>query len=259
LVDDSRYEWQVASRRQERLRHIRAVTDLARERGGVRVRVVRLLVVNADDFGLSRGVNDGIVEAHTHGIVTSTSLMVLAPAAGEAARAAAEHETLSVGLHFVQERDTDLGDPAQVARSFAVQLERFRELVGRDPTHVDSHHHVHSSSMVVRATFAELVEPLGVPLRGQSGVAFVGAFWGQWRAGVTELRHVSRPFLLGLIASRVGEGITEIGCHPAQLGDFTSSYLEERMVELQTLTSPGLRAQIEASGVRLVNFSAWRR
>ena len=42
----------------------------------------RHLIVNADDFGQSAGINRGIIEAHEHGIVTSTSLMVRWPAAG---------------------------------------------------------------------------------------------------------------------------------------------------------------------------------
>ena len=54
----------------------------------------RRLVVNADDFGLSPGVNEGILEAHANGIVTSTSLMVLERASDDAVRAADGHEAL---------------------------------------------------------------------------------------------------------------------------------------------------------------------
>jgi predicted glycoside hydrolase/deacetylase ChbG (UPF0249 family) len=219
---------------------------------------MRLLIVNADDFGLSAGVNQGILSAHTRGIVTSTSLMVLAAAAGEAARAAAGHEALSVGLHFVDDGHTDLDDAKQVGESFRIQLERFRQLTGRNPTHIDSHHHVHSASEGRRETFLELVELLQVPLRGQSGVTYLGAFWGQWQPGVTNLRYIRRPFLLQLIRSQVREGLTELGCHPARLGDFSSSYLEERAVELDTLTGPRLREQIEALGVQLTSFAAWK-
>ena len=57
------------------------------------------LIVNADDFGLSPGVNRGIVEAHELGIVTSASLMVRWPCAAEAAVLAATHPRLSIGLH----------------------------------------------------------------------------------------------------------------------------------------------------------------
>jgi chitin disaccharide deacetylase len=217
---------------------------------------MRMLVVNADDLGLSRGISDGILEAHTEGIVTSASLMVSAAGAEDAVRAAADHAQLSLGLHFVDD-DSDLEDPVVAARSFNSQLERFRALVGRGPTHVDSHHHVHSASPRRRAVFAELVEPLGVPLRGQSEVPYVGAFWGQWQAGVTKLRHIQRPFLLQLIRTMVGEGLTEIGCHPGRVGDFSSSYLHERAVELATLTEAGLREEIAALGVELASFAAF--
>ncbi|MGO9751514.1 MAG: ChbG/HpnK family deacetylase [Solirubrobacteraceae bacterium] len=219
-----------------------------------------MLVVNADDLGLSRGVNEGILEAHTNGIVTSASLMVLEPGAGDGAQAAADYDALSIGLHFVDDGSADLDDPDQAARSFQAQLERFRELTGCDPTHVDSHHHVHTWSRARLVAFSRLVEPLGVPLRGQGQVAYVGGFWAQWEPGVTNLRYVSSPFLLHLIRAKVLDGFTELACHPARInGDFSSSYLDERAVELATLTEPGLRAAVEALGVELVSFHSWRR
>src|SRR5438034_11679377 len=60
----------------------------------------RYLIVNADDFGQSAGVNRGIIEAHKAGIVTSASLMVCWPAAVQAAAYARKHPALSLGLHF---------------------------------------------------------------------------------------------------------------------------------------------------------------
>src|SRR5207249_12208513 len=60
----------------------------------------RYLIVNADDFGQSRGINRGIMEAHEQGIVTSASLMVRWPAAPEAAAYARSHRSLSLGLYF---------------------------------------------------------------------------------------------------------------------------------------------------------------
>ena len=59
----------------------------------------RYLIVNADDFGLSAGVNRGIIRAHEQGILTSASLMVYWPAAPEAAEYALKHPGLSIGLH----------------------------------------------------------------------------------------------------------------------------------------------------------------
>src|ERR1044072_1800971 len=59
----------------------------------------RLLIVNADDFGLSDAVNKGIVEAHEDGVVTSTSLMARRPAAAQAVGLARGLPSLAVGLH----------------------------------------------------------------------------------------------------------------------------------------------------------------
>lgn len=210
---------------------------------------MRLLVVNADDFGLARGANEGIIEAHANGIVTSTSLMVLRPAAEEAAMLARAYPELSVGLHF---EDDELGDGRQAERGFRAQLERFRELVGRDPTHVDSHHHVHASHLT---TFTDLVEPLGVPLRHDGRVRYIGGFWGQ-----PELERVGSDFLRRLVEEEAGQGFNELGCHPARISDdLRSSYVKERAVELQTLTEPGLRDELESTGVTLVSFRGWRR
>lgn len=219
---------------------------------------MRFLIVNADDFGLSPGVSDGIIEAYAKGIVTSTSLMVDAPAAERAVALAGPHPGLSVGLHFVEDDDVDLDDPTDARRSFERQLERFRELVGAEPTHVDSHHHVHTEEERM-AIFRDLVGALGVPLRHDGQVAYIGGFYAQWEEGVTEHRYISRPFLLELVRTEALEGFTELACHPGRMtGDFTSSYLDERAIELSTLTEPGLREEIEALGVTLANFRNWK-
>src|SRR5260370_31664554 len=60
----------------------------------------RYLIVNADDFGQSAGINRGIIDAHERGVVTSASLMVRWPAAPEAAKYARSHTSLSLCLHF---------------------------------------------------------------------------------------------------------------------------------------------------------------
>src|SRR2546430_9059599 len=108
----------------------------------------RHLIVNADDFGQSRGVNRGIVAAHERGIVTSASLMVRWPAAAEAAALGRAHPRLSIGLHVDlgewTYRDGEwvpvyevvrLDNPAAVAQEAGRQLAAFRRLTGADPTH----------------------------------------------------------------------------------------------------------------------------
>jgi hopanoid biosynthesis associated protein HpnK len=60
----------------------------------------RRLIVNADDFGRSKSINEAVIRAHTNGILTTTSLMVNEPDADDAVRFAKEHPTLGVGLHL---------------------------------------------------------------------------------------------------------------------------------------------------------------
>jgi predicted glycoside hydrolase/deacetylase ChbG (UPF0249 family) len=217
---------------------------------------VRRLIVNADDFGLTTGVNQGIIEAHVSGILTSTSLMVDCAAAADAAALAREHRALSVGLHYVED-GPEIDEPGHASRTFAAQLDRFREVTGGDPTHVDSHHHVHMTRM---SMFAPLVKPLGVPLRGDGRVPYLGAFYGQPQRGVVELDRVRMPFLLELLSDEdVTADFTELGCHPARVTqELTSSYASEREVELATLTEPDLRARIEGLGLTLASYHDWR-
>src|SRR6266566_1742074 len=121
----------------------------------------RYLIVNADDFGQSPGINRGIVEAHEQGIVTSASMMVRWPDAAEAAAYGAEHPELSLGLHvdlgewayrdetWVPVYQVARADNAEdLARELARQLASFRQLVGADPSHLDSHQHVHREGPV---------------------------------------------------------------------------------------------------------------
>lgn len=215
------------------------------------------LIVNADDLGLTAGVSQGIVDAHSRGIVTSTSLMVDAPAAEHAVGLAGEHPGLSIGLHFVDDSPA-LDEPGHAAREFARQLDAFRALTGREPTHVDSHHHVHITRM---STFAPLVEPLGVPLRGDGRVRYLGSFFAHPQPGVVEIDRIGRPFLLQLLGE-IGsdESVVELGCHPGRVTEeLRSSYAGEREIELATLTEPGLAGRIEALGLTPASYHDWRR
>jgi predicted glycoside hydrolase/deacetylase ChbG (UPF0249 family) len=224
----------------------------------------RVLIVNADDFGASEGINRGIVEAHSRGIVTSASMMVNGAAAEHAAALARGHPRLGIGLHWDLDSagataDLDLGDARAVRTELARQPERFRELMARPPTHLDSHHHVHREPEVAPVA-RELALQVGRPLRDDGRVSYIGGFYGQWEWGVTDLQHISPEFLIWILRNEVGDGWTEIGCHPGYTGGgFRSVYLTEREVELATLTDPHVRAEIDALGIRLASFAELER
>ena len=131
------------------------------------------MIVNADDLGLSGGVNAGVFEAHERGIVTSASLMALRPGAGAAAEEARRHPGLAIGLHLDLD-DVDR-DEATLDRACRDQLDAFRGLMGVDPTHLDSHHHAHMNEPA-GTTARLLADDLQVPLRAH-GIRYEGRFY----------------------------------------------------------------------------------
>jgi predicted glycoside hydrolase/deacetylase ChbG (UPF0249 family) len=210
---------------------------------------VRHLIVNGDDFGISHGVSRGIVEAHRRGILTSTSLMVNRPAAEAAAALARECPALSVGLHLELE-----GAPGASARAAVQgQVDRFDRLMGAAPTHLDSHHDVHRNPSVLPHVF-ESAGRLGIPVRGHSPVALFHKFYGRW-GGETHAEQVGVASLLGMLETEVGEGVTELICHPGYPdAELVSSYALERECELRTLCDPRVRQALDRAGIRLVGF-----
>ena len=222
----------------------------------------KYLIVNADDFGASAGVNRGILECHTRGVVTSTSLMVTGRAVHEAVGLSREHPELAVGLHFdvcgEDEREFDTDDVAAVRDEFRRQLDEFHHLMGRLPTHVDSHRHVHREEHLM-PVFREMVARLGVPLRDDGRVNFIGGFYAQWEWRVTNLEYVSVPFLQRILREEVFDGWTEVSCHPGyrSLG-YASVYLAEREEEVRTLTDPRIRQTIAALGLHPVSYADYQ-
>lgn len=155
---------------------------------------MKRLIVNADDFGRSPGINRGILETHQRGIVTSTTVMVNFPDAGPGLELAlAEAPRLGIGLHVTltagrpvsaPERvrslldddghfvhisawpaQMDRFDPDHLQREVAAQVDRFISLTGRPPDHLDSHHHaayLHPASL---RAILEIAAGYGIPMR----------------------------------------------------------------------------------------------
>ena len=227
----------------------------------------RYLIVNADDFGQSPGVNRGLIRAYEHGIVTSASLMVRWPAAAAAARYSRAHQELSLGLHFdfgewVYREETwiplyevvPVNDVTAVTEESSRQLAAFRQLVGRDPTHLDSHQHAHREEPV-RSVLIEMARALGVPLRHYSSdVRYCGDFYGQTETGEAYLEAISVDGLIQTMAA-LPPGVTELGCHPGEGDDLETMYRSERAVEVESLCDPRVRAAIVAAGIELRSFS----
>lgn len=228
----------------------------------------RQLIVNADDLGLSLETNRGIFTAHAQGIVTSASVMVRAPAAAAAADESRQHPRLGLGLHLdLGEwafRDgawvalyevVPQGDAAAVRTETESQLAAFRRLFGRDPTHLDSHQHVHRRPPV-REILIELGRRLGVPVRHETdGVRYCGDFYGQDAKGKSYRALIAAEALVTLVEG-LKSGTTELACHPGFDTRLDSMYVSERADEVAALCDPRVRAAIERLGIELVSFAA---
>jgi chitin disaccharide deacetylase len=250
---------------------------------------VKRLIVNADDFGRSPGVNAGTLHAHSGGIVTSATVMVLEKASARGIREAAERAPrLSLGLHFVL---TGGGPPAAAARDLPTlapggrfrrtreelphripeaevraeleaQIGMFQVLARRPPTHLDSHHHVALHAGVAPAV-AAVARERSLPVRAPTDDArrMLRA------AGVRTPDHFIDRFYaekvsfetLEEILEGLPEGTSELMCHPGFVDEQLeagSTYVAEREGEVEVLRDPAIRQLVRAKAIRLVGFDA---
>ena len=184
---------------------------------------MRRLIVNADDFGLTSGVNRGVIKAHTHGIVTSTTLMACCPKFQEAVDLASINPHLSVGCHVLlvdaspvldlqqvsslafadsgtpKFRDSLVGfaalaiaqrlDEGQIEAEITAQIRKL-QTTGIQISHLDSHKHTHMFPVVFRPML-RAAKKCGVP-------ALRNPFEPLFFAGT---KNWKRRFQLGILRS----------------------------------------------------------
>lgn len=226
----------------------------------------RLLIVNADDFGQSLGVNRGIVEAHERGIVTSASLMTRWPAATDAVGYWRSRRSLGLGLHLdlgewkfldgtwvPRYQTVDLDDSDSVAAEITRQLEQFHRLTDAAPTHIDSHQHVHLRPQIRDIAIAAAAR-LGVPLRHcDPEIGYCGDFFGQDERGVP-LHDRIHPSSLQRLLRNLPHAVTELACHPGFADDLETTYRRERAMEVDALCDPSLREICRQESIELASF-----
>ena len=245
--------------------------------------MTRRLIVNADDWGLTRGVSEGILAAHRHGIVSSTTVLATADLDRELV-ARLRDSGLGVGLHVNITLGTPLtrgrslvdGDGrfvrdarraaarvtvADVRAEIEAQAERFQSALKRRPTHLDTHHHV-GLHPPVRDVVLDVARGLRVAVRSQDAAArararsaglrtpdhFFGesgpeAYWSLERS----VRHLRE----------LPAGVSEFMCHPGWFdADLAySRYGRQRETEMIGLGGAAARATAAALGVTLATFA----
>ena len=277
------------------------------------------LIVNADDFGFSPGVNQGILKAHREGIVSSTTVMVNLDYAEEGvATLLEEAPDIGIGLHinltfgkpvspvenvkslvdddghfYLETQLLDVAfsfDSDELYEEIAAQIERFIAIVGRYPTHLDSHYHVaFFHPLALEATVALAAEynhlpmrEIGLHLPAEAMITTMQRFIPELpeepflqlipmlkgivenSKGIHTPAHFETNFngdkttlgdLLNILVSLPEDRPTEIMCHPGLLNDPLNTKAESRQQELDALTHPSAREVIERYNIELINFS----
>jgi hopanoid biosynthesis associated protein HpnK len=188
---------------------------------------MKQLILNADDFGLTPGVNRGIIRAHQDGILTSATLMATAPAFDDAVELARANSALGVGCHLVlvggraiaplreipslANRNGKLPDslvsfamsvsrgkiePMEIERELRAQIAKIRR-AGIEPTHLDTHKHTHAHPIVMEV-LGRTAQDLGIkrvrkPIENLAD-SWRSAGWSQGVAAAAVVQTIARRF-----------------------------------------------------------------
>ncbi|REB05498.1 chitin disaccharide deacetylase [Sporosarcina sp. BI001-red] len=231
------------------------------------------VLFNADDFGLTKGVTDGIIQSHIHGLVQSTTLMMNGLATEYAIEKAKTMPSLHIGIHLVLTygKPLSIGVPTlvneqgvfrytnafevmdppnieEVEKEWRAQLDAFLA-TGLPLHHIDSHHHVHGWG-ILKELIIKLAIDYQVPVRytdslkHQPDILLTDALWlNFYEDGANE----------DLFSHLQGLGCTsvEIMTHPAIVDldlKKASSYLDKREEELRLLCTMEVPDWVEMMG-----------
>jgi predicted glycoside hydrolase/deacetylase ChbG (UPF0249 family) len=212
----------------------------------------RLLIVNADDFGFTRDVNAGIIEAHVNGILTATTLMANGGAFEDAVALARKYPSLDVGCHLVLVGGRFISEPERslprnvkellaalalgrmpVERELDRQIARIVE-AGLRPTHLDTHKHTHLLPPVLEAV-AKLSRKYGIPWIRRP-------FDYPLHTGAVPLPRRLMGRSLGFLRSRFHRVLSSHGCrttdHFAGFG-LTGHLRTQELIQLLSQLPPG--------------------
>ena len=260
---------------------------------------MKTLVVNADDFGFTRDVNEGIVHAHRSGILTATTLMATGEAFEHAVELARETPSLDIGCHLVL-----VGSPGfpssvpQLVRAVALgSIPIYRELkrqvtrileAGIVPTHLDTHKHTHLLPSVldavariseefgirwVRRPFDFPLQADGIPLTTRLASAAFGVVRGRFTR-VLKARHCKTTDHFGgfrltgrydaaelsRLIRQLPEGTTEFMCHPGYCtGELQSARTRLKESRQRELEALTSPAVRDALGTGGVTLASYRQ
>lgn len=238
------------------------------------------LIINADDFGYSEGVNLGIISAYKNGVVSSTTMMSSMPGFNQGVELLKVNPGLGCGVHmtlscykpllkkhktivdengYFYKRITNESledmDMNEIYEEFCAQIDRVIES-GVKITHLDSHHHVHGLVML-KPVIEKILDKYKLPIRGgfeydldyKNIVPIVDTFYSN---------NVEYDYFEKNIYKLKKYEIVDIMTHPAFVDEFllnSTSYAIPRTKEHKILTSENVKKVLEENDINLVNYS----
>lgn len=249
------------------------------------------VIINSDDFGYSRGINYGIIDAFNLGVLTSTTLMTNTPGFEQAIELAKTHPKLGVGVHLtltflrplsgkinsltdntgqyysLQEYKEDKisVDLDELYEEWDQQIQKVIQN-GIQPTHLDSHHHLHTFGHHQKVVI-ELARKYDLPVRGnfertqevKTTDYFVDDFdpigeWSQTNDKDTKLKH----YLDTLIEKVKQFETVEIMCHAGYIDQFLmthTSFHQPRIFQTDFLIHSEFAKKLKNDPtIELINF-----
>lgn len=229
------------------------------------------VIVNGDDLGYTMGVTRGILAGYKEGILRSTTALMNAKYIEESAELAKECPDLGVGLHLnlslgapLTEAKT-LRDPStglfykgrgeiwkhnpsfeEVGQEWEAQLQKFKEVFGCMPDHLDSHHSVHDAVPQAKEISLRMSREYNLPLRRYNHFQYVPDFFG-----------ASKPEDLIHIFEKYGGKDIEIMAHPAFVDldlYLWSSVSLSRIKELAVLCAPEVKSYVKDHHIEITNY-----
>lgn len=244
-----------------------------------------LLIINADDFGYSAGINYGIIHSYQRGILSSTTMMANMPGFEEGVKLAKENTGLGIGVHLTLTCGSPLRDDvfslvedngqfhhiSFYEKKFEINLDdlykEWKEQIERiirsgiDPTHLDSHHHVNNITPITEV-FTQLAEEYSLPVRNNFDVPdhikkttrFNTSF-----ESLIAMKEIWKPMeIKNLIQECKTFETVEIMCHPGYIDNVllnNSSLRESRAIMVAELQREDYGKTLEEENIQLGTYA----
>ncbi len=240
------------------------------------------IIINADDFGLSKGVNEGIYQLFVQRIVTSTSILANLPGFHHATETAKANPELSVGIHLnltygqplLPRREVktlvdcagnflktaapvlENGDALEMEKEFRAQIERCLS-AGINLTHMDTHHNLHSDLRVL-TILINLAREFKIPAVRRLNHQELERFGVvSPDSCIQEIWFDDDNEKLARLLANLSDGVTEITCHPGYIDQDLkdiSLWTWEREKELAFFSDLQVQRVIRESAKQLISF-----